>query len=136
MGAFRAGTQVNTGASDMSRAVLLAQELRERMGQLPFSDTDAEHQENSPGLDEASISYADDLDDYNHQAFSPPINSMGDPLEDMSRWSQTVDITWKSDNNITAGVGDGASDTAYVKVTIRHDSEIVLITGWIVSRQP
>ncbi len=135
MGALRSGTRVNSGASDMSQAVLLAQELRERMGQLPFSDTDQEHQENPPGLDEASISYADDMDDYNHQTFCPPISSMGDSLANMSRWSQTVDITWKNDNNIAAGVGDGASDTAYVKVTIRHDGEVVLTTGWIVSRQ-
>ncbi len=136
MMALRSGTLVNTGASEMSQGVLLAQELRERMGQLPFSDTDAEHQDNSPGLDEASISYADDMDDYNHQVFSPPISSMGDPLTNMDRWSQTVDITWKNDNNIAAGVSDGASDTAYVKITIRHDNEVVLTTGWIVSRQP
>ena len=136
MGALRSGTQINAGASDMSQGVFLAQELRECMGNLPFSDTDQEHQENPPGLDEASISYADDLDDYNHQTFCPPVNSMGDLLANMSRWSQTVDITWKNDNNIAAGVSDGASDTAYVKVTIRHDGEVVLTTGWIVSRQP
>jgi len=136
MGALRSGTQVNTYASDMSQAVLLAQELRECMGHLPFSDTDAEHQENPPGLDEASISYADDMDDYNHQTFCPPVSSMGDSLTNMSRWSQTVDITWKNDNNIAAGVSDGASDTAYVKITIRCDGEVILTTGWIVSRQP
>lgn len=135
MGALRSGTQVSAGASDMSQAVLLAQELRERMGQLPFSDADSADAGNPPGLDEASISYADDLDDYNHQTFCPPISSMGDFM-DTPRWSQTVDITWKNDNNIAAGVGDGASDTAYVKITIRHDGEVVLTTGWIVSRQP
>ena len=136
MGALRSGTKVNAYASDVSQGVFLAQELRECLGNLPFSDNDQEHQENPPGLDEASISSADDLDDYNHQTFSPPVSSMGDSLTEMSRWSQTVDITWKNDNNIAATVSDGASNTAYVRITIRHDGEVVLTTGWIVSRQP
>ena len=135
MGALRSGTQVNTYATDVSQAVFLAQELRECTAHLSFSDPDSEQQDNPPGLDEASISLADDLDDYNHQAFSPPVSSIGDSLTDMSRWSQAIDITWKDDNDIATNVSDGASDTAYVKVTIRHDGQVVLTTGWIVSRQ-
>ncbi|MCK5114847.1 MAG: prepilin-type N-terminal cleavage/methylation domain-containing protein [Phycisphaerae bacterium] len=136
MGALRAGTQVNSGASDMSRAVLLGQELRERIGQLPFSDPDAGQAGNSPGLDESSILLADDMDDYDGQVFSPPISSMGDSMTDLSTWSQAVDISWKNDNNIAATVGDGSSNTAYVKITIRNNNEVVLTTGWIVSQVP
>lgn len=134
MVATKSGTEVNVLGRDVTQATFLAQELREWTLRLPFSDQDPGDQDNPPGPD-GSDPQTDDLDDLMSVAYSPPRNASGNPLADMDGWAQTINLTWRDPDNLTASVAPGASNMIYVDVTITHSGRTVLSTGWLVARR-
>lgn len=136
MVATKSGTEVNVVGRDITQATFLAQELREWTLRLPFSDQDPGDQDNPPGPDALDPqTFVDDLDDLMGVTYSPPRNASGDPLADMDGWAQTINLTWRGPDNLTASVAPGASNMIYVDVTITHSGRTVLSTGWLVVRR-
>ena len=136
MVATKSGTQVNAGAREITHAINLAQEIREWTLKLPFSDPDTGDQDNSPGPEGSDPQvFVDDLDDLMNVTFSPPRDGNGQPVSDLSGWSQQITLTWRDHDNISQIVADGASEMIYVDVTVSYEGRQILTTGWLVARR-
>jgi prepilin-type N-terminal cleavage/methylation domain-containing protein len=91
MGLFGACIQQASAADRMTVATNLAENIHEAMIGLSFSD---------PGTATAvfgaesgeTLATADDVDDFDGQIFSPPINSQRQTLSDLSQYSQAVSV--------------------------------------------
>ncbi len=145
-----AGSRANNHGKKLTQATFLAQEVREWTLRLPFSDQDPADANNPPGPDGTDPqTFVDDLDDLlgndrTGVTYDPPrsgtcpgipTNYLGDPIGDMVGWSQHIDLTWRSQNDLNSIVADGASDLVYVEVTVSRRGEEMIKTGWLVTRK-
>jgi type II secretory pathway pseudopilin PulG len=129
-------TRVNSAGKELTQGVFLAQEVREWTLQLPFSDPDPGDQGSPPGPDGSDPQvFVDDLDDLMDVTYSPPRDARGHALDDMPDWSETLTLTWRDPDSLTAVVPPGASDVLYVEVEIRNQARPVVTTGWLVTRR-
>jgi len=136
MTSLAANTRTNRAGQSLTRAVFLAQEIREWTVKLPFSDPDPGDVGNPPGPDGSNPqTFVDDLDDLMDVTYSPPRDGLGNAITYMPEWSQTISLTWRDPDSLTTVVSPGTSDLVYVKVEISHQGQTVLTTGWLVSRR-
>lgn len=134
MAAIRAGTQTNEAGRQITQAVFLAQEIREWTRRLPFKDPQTP--DDPPGPDQSDPQvFVDDLDDLMAVTYSPPRDAHGSPITDMTPWSQTITLTWRSPTDLTSVVTSGASDIVHVQVEIYYQAQEILSTGWLVTRK-
>jgi MSHA pilin protein MshD len=132
--AMAASTRTNSASQDITRAVFLAQEIREWTLSLPFTDQDEADQGNPPGPDGSDPQdYVDDLDDLMGVVYSPPRDGRGQPISDMAGWSQSIQLTWRSRDNLSAVVDPGSSDVVHVQVAVSHKGAPVLSRGWLIT---
>ncbi|MGC9454413.1 MAG: type IV pilus modification PilV family protein [Phycisphaerae bacterium] len=132
--ALAAGTRTNSAGRDLSQAVFLSQAVREWTLTLPYTDPDPADEGNPPGPDGSDPQYfVDDLDDLLNVTYSPPRNSMGQELTDMIGWSQVISVTYREPDDLETVV-TARTDVARVEVTIEHNGQDVLTTGWLVTR--
>ncbi len=130
--AIRAGTQTNEAGRQLTQAVFLAQETREWTRRLLFKDP--QNPENPPGPDQSNPQvFVDDLDDLMGVTYSPPRDAHGSAIADMTSWSQTITLTWRSAADLTSVVSDGTSNIVHVQVDIFYQEQPVLSTGWLVT---
>ena len=136
MVATKSGTQVNMAGREITQATFLAQEMRELTLRLPFSDQDPGDMDNPPGPDGSDPQvFVDDLDDLMDVTFSPPRDAATEPIPDMDDWAQTIKLTWRDRDNLTATLAPGTGNMIYVDVTISHQGRTVLSTGRLVARR-
>jgi len=128
----QSGTQVCAHTRDLTEAIYLASEVRERTLKLPFKDPITP--DNPPGPDEGEDPQVevDDLDDLMNVTYSPPKDAMGRTIEGMADWSQTIMLTWRDKDNLASTVDPGDSEMVYVQVGIYHKGKKVLSTGWLI----
>ena len=107
MTAVASSTELTMAASNLTQAVFLVQEVRERTMALPFADL-------------ANVTY------------SPPRNALGQEISSLPNWSQVVTLGWRAPSDLSAEVAAGASDIVLVRVTIRQGSEDVFTTSWLI----
>ncbi len=137
MAGISSSNQVNSAGSDISQAVLLMQDVREWTMNLPFRDPDIGDAGNGPGSDGISPQeFVDDLDDLMDVTFSPPKNSHGETLYEMSDWSETITLTWRSLSNVSQAVTDGSTTVINVQVTIQHQGQDVMTSSWLRTEAP
>ena len=138
------GTRVNYASQQLTQAVFLAQEIREYIHDLPFSDPQPGDANNPPGPDGSSPQvFVDDLDDLMSVTYSPPrngpfidmIGADGWYMTGMDGWSQTITLTWRDPADLSAEVTAGTSDLIHVQVDIACDGDTLLTTGWLVARR-
>lgn len=105
----------NRGASQMTTAMLLANNVQEAVAHLAFSDPDGS---NTFGLEETGqpVSVWDDVDDFNGRTFSPPVDANLQPIPSLSRFSQEITVT-RSDPQKLSLAAAGA-DAARVTVRV------------------
>ena len=133
---LQAGTKVNGSAAELTRAVFLGQEIREWTLKLPFSDPDSGDQGKPPGPDGSNPQvFVDDLDDLMGVTFSPPRDGTGVPIADLADWSETINMTWRAPNDLSATVANGTSDVIHVEVQIRNKNQPLYTTSWIVTKK-
>jgi hypothetical protein len=147
MMAMGSAADLNGEGIRMTKASFLAQQIREWTLDVPFRDPDTP--DNPPGKDGLSpLSFVDDLDDLyvaDGLTYSPPVSPpLGDYitgsdsdmapiyLTNMTGWSQTIVMTWRSPNDPTQTVDPGDSDLIHVQVTISENGEDLLTTGWLI----
>ncbi|MFP4355768.1 MAG: prepilin-type N-terminal cleavage/methylation domain-containing protein [Phycisphaerae bacterium] len=133
LSAMAAGTQTNAAGRDLATGSFLAQEIREYTLTLPFYDPQGEDSTTIGPNGSNPVNFVDDLNDMKNVTYSPPIDGQFNKITDMADWSQTVTVSWRDPKNLTKTVADGSSEIVYVEVTIKHGSESVLTTGWIVA---
>lgn len=134
-----AASSINGAGRNLTRAVFLAQEIREWTLRLPFRDTDPADANNPPGPDGTSPqTFVDDLDDLYDPAgllYSPPRDGAGQALSDLAGWSQKLTLTWREANNLLQTVSPGTSDVVHVQVSVRLQGKEVVATNWIVAKR-
>jgi prepilin-type N-terminal cleavage/methylation domain-containing protein len=136
MVSLAAGSRTNRAGQQLTQAVFLVQEIREWTLKLPFSDPDANDAGNPPGTDGSDPQvFVDDLDDLMNVTYSPPRDGRGQAISSMAGWSQTLTLTWRNPDNLTAVVPDGSSDIIHVKVDVSYRGQPVLSSGWLVARR-
>jgi len=130
------GTVMNAESEKLTNATFLAQEVREWTQNLPFQDTDTQDMLNPPGPDSEGAfgPYVDDLDDLLDAEFSPPVDSMGNPIAGLNGWTQAITLSWRQEADPSIVVPDGASDLIYVQVRIISAGEVILSSGWLCAR--
>jgi prepilin-type N-terminal cleavage/methylation domain-containing protein len=134
--AMASGTRVNQQGRNVTQAVFLAQEIREWTIRLPFNDPDPADAGKPPGSDGTNPqTFVDDLDDLMDVTYTPPRNANGQPINDLTGWSQTIQLQWKDPNSLLMTVPNGSSDAILVTVIIRRNAVEVLRTSWIVCRR-
>ena len=136
MSCLGSGTVANDEGAKLTQAVFLAQELREWTLNLPFSDPDPADANNPPGPDGSDPnSFVDDLDDLMAATFTAPRDATGSPIADMAGWTETINITWLSTDDLSTTVTAGTSDIVSVTTAINYSGKQVLQTQWLVSRR-
>ncbi|MFP4104992.1 MAG: hypothetical protein ACLFVU_02785 [Phycisphaerae bacterium] len=136
LAAMTSGTSVNEAGTKTTKAVFLAQEIREWTMRLPFSDPDSGDADNPPGPDGTNPqTFVDDLDDLMDVTYNPPRNGMGNAITDMVGWSQTITLTWRNPDDLAVIVTPGSSDVINVEVSIRYQDEEILSNNWLVTRR-
>jgi len=113
LGAVNLGIRYSGEGTELTQAVFLAQEIRERTLNMDFLDV-----ANLDGV-----------------TFSPPVNSHGETITGMSSWSQAVTTSYRSTNDPSITVSAGASNLIYVQVQVSHGGQVCLTTGWLVARK-
>ena len=113
LAAMATSTQSNAAGNNLAQATLLAQEIRERTVAMSF----------------------DDIGNLSGQVYSPPVDSTGTAMEDMTQWSQSITVTFRDASDISATVEDGTSDVVYVEVIVSMLGNEVCRTGWIVANR-
>jgi len=112
MGAVNLGIRYSGEGTELTQAVFLAQEIRERTLNMDFLD----------------------VVNLNGATNSPPINSHGETITGMSGWSQSITTSYRSTNDPSV-VLPGTSDLVFVQVQVSHNGNVSLTTGWLVARK-
>lgn len=128
-------TRTNGTNRDMTRALFLAQEIRELMAPLPACNSSGHF---GPGGGETLATY-DDQDDFVGRSFHPPVNAQRQTLTDAEWgvWRQEIDVA-SVDPNYLAGrqtITPGSTDMIRVTVTIRKGTDIIHQTSWLAAKE-
>jgi len=121
----------NDWAQRTSTALLLANELRERTMSLPQYDPVTGAMTLGPESNEVGILQWDDLDDYagvvdpttgigEGTTFSPPVNALGLPVDNLPGWEQQIRIANVREDNISVShdLTQPLGTTDMVRVTV------------------
>jgi type II secretory pathway pseudopilin PulG len=121
---FSASTRQNGAAANMTTAMLLAENVQETMAGLSFNDPayGRTYFGSEPGQTLGSF---DDVDDFDGQTFSPPIDATRKPISSLSSYSQVVSVWPVYPNQLSANLNPTSPDflqttyTGAVRVTVR-----------------
>ena len=113
----------NGEAREKTVALGLANELREMTLMLPVRDPINPSGAFGPEPDETDVAQYDDVDDYDGggqgMTFNPPIDAMGQAVDEMADWSQTIFVESVDPTNLSGpAIADGASDLIRMTVAI------------------
>lgn len=119
---FSTCTVQNHHSADMTTALFLTTNLQEVMAGLPLNDPVWGGTTFGPESGEGLTEY-NDLDDFDGQTFSPPIDSQRETLSDLSQFFQLVTVVpvyvdKLSSNSSGTQIGKGTY-TGAVRVTVR-----------------
>ena len=78
----------------------------------------------------------DDIDDLMNVTYCPPRDGQGYAIASLPAWSQTITMTWRDPYNLSGTVPAGTSDILYVNVDVKHRNNVVLSSGWLVTKKP
>ncbi|MFC1677298.1 hypothetical protein ACFL3G_09595 [Planctomycetota bacterium] len=109
LGANMSYTKVNGVSVELSTAEFLLEQIRERVIMTDYS----------------GLSGFDDAD------YSPPIDALGNSLNDFAAFSQSVIVENVSDSDFEQVVGDGGSSFIRVSVAVSLNSREISSASWI-----
>jgi prepilin-type N-terminal cleavage/methylation domain-containing protein len=121
---FSACSLESREANHMTAAMLLAGHIREAMTQLPFNDPISGRTNFGYEAGETLNSF-DDVDDFDGQTFSPPIDSLRQPITSMGQYSQVVSVVPVFPNKLNSNTNENALEinkttyTGAVRVRVR-----------------
>jgi prepilin-type N-terminal cleavage/methylation domain-containing protein len=126
-----AGTMVNSGGTELTTAVNLANTIHEISISLPFQNPSSP---TSLAKDSGGPTAYTYLWDMNGDTYSPPLDVRRQPITKYSTWSQKVTITTVDPNNVTAvRPNDPTVPTARVTVVITHNNREVYQASWLIT---
>jgi len=112
----------NRFSGNMTTAMLLANNVQEAMAGATFNDPLSGKLVFGPEAGETLATF-DDVDDFDNQTFNPPIDSMRQPIEELSKYSQSVTVVPVYPNRLSSNSGSTPeiSDSTYtgaVRITV------------------
>jgi len=130
-----AGTQANADGTELTTAMNLASNIREAMTGVAFTDpTTPTHWGAETG--EGTVASYDDVDDFDGQSFSPPIDARRISLgSNYSTWKQTVKVESVRPDNLQTvmahlTLAPELRPTSRVTVTV-HNNTPIFTQSWI-----
>lgn len=131
-----AGTLANNEGAELTTAINLAGNVREAMTGVAYADpTTPTHW--GPETGENNVGAYDDLDDFDGQTFSPPIDARRISLgSTYSTWAQQVTVESVKPDNLTAAkshltLTPSLRPTCRCTVSITHNGRQVYTQSWI-----
>jgi prepilin-type N-terminal cleavage/methylation domain-containing protein len=121
---FTACTRQNVAASNMTTAMLLAENIQETMAGVSFSDPAYGKTYFGPEPGQTLPSY-DDIDDFDGKTFNPPIDSTRTAIPSLSQYSQVISVWPVYANQLSANSNTASPDisqttyTGAARVTVR-----------------
>ncbi|CAN5642989.1 hypothetical protein BH09PLA1_BH09PLA1_25050 [soil metagenome] len=121
---FSACSQENRVSNQMTTAMLLTAHIREEMVGLSFNDP-ISGRTNFGFESGETLPAFNDIDDFDGQTFSPPIDSLRSTITSMSQYSQVVSVVPVFPNKLNSNSNDASpeiSKTTYtggVRVRVR-----------------
>ena len=128
-GAF---SMINGVGADMTTAEFLVEQVRECTAVLPVLDPQTNT--GTFGLEEPNMVNADDVDDYDGQTFSPPIDAGGNALADFSAFTQQIAVENVSKTDLAQVVADHSSDFVRISVIVSQNNQNISAASWIRAR--
>ena len=106
-----AGSMANADATALTTAMGLTSNIQERsMG----------------------VKYADLFATFDNKTYSPPIDSRGVALSDLSTWKQEIDVKYVDEDRLKFDVPDtSVSPVSRITVTIRRGNETIYTANWL-----
>lgn len=118
----------NDWAQRTGTAMLLANELRELTLTLPMHDPFTGTANLGPEADEPTVADYDDLDDFAGPVgvggfgagilFTPPINALRQPINNLNGWSQFIQVVNVLPDNISSNIAQPVGSTDLMRVTV------------------
>ncbi len=130
MGAY---TQVTGVGLNLSTAEFLIEEIRELTAALPAVDP-TPGTTFGPETGESTVADYDDLDDFDGQTLSPPVDVSGVALAAFPAFSQQIVVENVSASDFENVVSDHSSDFVRVTVSILLNGNQVSSASWIRAR--
>lgn len=118
MSMFGACGMQNISASQMTTAMMLADNIQEAITNLSFSDPITGSTTFGPEGGETLATY-DDVDDFDGQTISPPIDSTRASLSDLSQYSQVISVTPVDPNNLLTTLSKTTTTRSAVRVQVK-----------------
>ena len=134
LGANIALTNANSAGADLSTAEFLIEQIRELTTLLPVVDPQTATTTFGPEAGETTLANYDDVDDFNGASFSPPVNNLGQAINQLSRFTQLVTVENVSAGNFQQTVAAHSSDFVRVTVQVSANSEEIASASWIRAR--
>jgi prepilin-type N-terminal cleavage/methylation domain-containing protein len=122
-------TIANSAGTDLSTAEFLIEQIRELMALLPVVDPQTGTATFGP--EETSLTYYDDLDDFDGASFSPPIDANRNVLNDFAAFSQLVTVENVNPSNFEQVVSDHSTSFVRVTVKVLLNTKEITSTSWI-----
>ena len=133
MAANAAFTKANGAGTDLSTAEFIIGQIRELTMLVPVIDPQTEDATFGPETGETLSGY-DDLDDFDGETFSPPIDVDRNVLSNFDAFHQLVTVENVSASNFEQVVGDHSTSFVRVTVEVYLNSRKISSVGWLRSR--
>jgi type II secretory pathway pseudopilin PulG len=138
MSLFAACSQQNMNSSEMTTAMMLATNIQEAMANLAFCDPITGKTTFGPEGGETLASY-DDLDDFDGQTISPPIDALRASIPNLSQYSQVINVDPVDPNNLSVTLPKTITNRTAVRIQVHvyfkpvtgGASEEVYRTDWV-----
>lgn len=108
MALLGAGTRTSIDSAQQTQATVLVRNIREMCISRAFSDL--------PALDDES--------------YSPPVNSRGQEISDLSNWRQEVAVQAVNPDRLTTDLVDEDPDAVRITVSVFQNAERVAQESW------
>lgn len=124
-------TIVNGAGIDLSTAEFLVEEIRELTAPMPAVDPDGVAGACGPDAGESTLAQFDDVDDFDGQIISPPIDASGTAMTEFAAFSQQITVQNVASSNLTQAVADHTTDLYRITVTITKNNSPITSTSWV-----
>jgi prepilin-type N-terminal cleavage/methylation domain-containing protein len=133
VGANISFTQANGAGTDLSTAEFLLEQVKELTTMLSVVDPQTGTATFGPETGETLTGY-DDLDDFDNQSFSPPIDAGRNTLNNFASFSQQVIVQNVNPSNFEQVVSP--HNTNFVRVTVKvfKNSNEICSASWLRAR--
>ena len=131
MASNSAFTKANGAGIDLSTAEFLVEQIRELTALLPVIDPGSTDWTTFGPEDGETLAIYDDLDDFDGESFSPPIDADRNPLNGLAAYSQQVTVENVNASDFELVTAD--KSTSFVRVTVRVylNSKEITSASWL-----